>query len=124
MKEAADAVAAVAGRDEPIHLRYVNPETGDSILQTLNFSIRVLRPGEEIAPTVTSASMAFHVIGGAGQSEIDGEAFSWGRGDTMAVPTYATTRHCNPSKEPAYLLQIDDVPLQFKLGFYEEKQEN
>ena len=121
VKKAADASAAAAGRDEAVHLRYINPETGDSVLQTLNFSIRVLRPGEEIAPGRSSASMAFYVVGGDGESEIDAATYRWSASDALACPTYARIRHRNASSsKAAYLLQIDDVPLQHKLGFYEE----
>jgi hypothetical protein len=41
--------------------------------------------------------------------------------DTVAVPTYASVVMANPSgKSPCYLIQVDDVPTQSKLGFYEK----
>jgi hypothetical protein len=37
-------------------------------------------------------------------------------------PTFAQVTHRNRSmRQPAFLLQVDDGPLQSKLGFYEEE---
>lgn len=65
--------------------------------------------------------MAFYVVDGEGESEIDAATFRWSTSDSLACPTYARIRHRNASSsKAAYLLQIDDAPLQPKLGFYEE----
>lgn len=59
---------------------------------------------------------------GAGESVIDEQAFSWSPHDTIACPTFAQGTHRNTStKKSAYLVQVDDGPLQSKLGFYEER---
>ena len=47
---------------------YANPETGATVLEPYCFSVRMLRPGEEIALKLTSASAIFHVIEGRWRS--------------------------------------------------------
>jgi gentisate 1,2-dioxygenase len=40
--------------------------------------------------------------------------------DTLAVPTHAAVAIANRStQKPAFLFQVDDAPMQRKLGFYE-----
>lgn len=121
VRAALDALAAHAARDEPVHLAYVNPETGEPCMPMLGFSARWLRPGEELAPTRRSSSAGFLVIEGEGESEIDGHTMRWGENDVVAIPAHAKVRHRNASAQrPACLIQVDDVPLQRKLGIYEE----
>lgn len=112
-------MAAGLAPGEPCRLAYVNPETGQECLPILGFSAQMLRAGEEQAPPRRSVSAVFHVVEGQGESDIDGEAFSWQEGDTVAVPTHAVIRHRGGAK-PAFLFHIDDAPLHRKLGFYEE----
>jgi len=122
VRDALDAVAQYSAVGEPIHLLYTNPETGSSALKTFNFSARLIRPGETIEPPVTSASSVMQVFAGRGESEIDGYIFDWEEQDTLAVPCFAIARHRNlSSTKPAYLLQVDDVPMLEKLGYYEER---
>ncbi|OAN75720.1 hypothetical protein A8B82_01970 [Sulfitobacter sp. EhC04] len=121
VRAALDTVAAYAGRDEPIHMMYVNPETGENLLKPFDFSARLLRPGETVEPKITSATSALLVQGGKGESEIDGKVFSWEQRDSLAVPCFSRVRHTNTSSSaPAYLLQVDDAPLMHKLGYYQE----
>ena len=113
-------LAAAAGPREPVHLAYVNPETGEECLPILGFSAQMLRPGEETAPPCRSSSAVMHVIGGQGESQIDGVTLRWAEGDTIAIPTYAEVRHRAAGKRPAFVFHVDDAPLQRKLKIYEE----
>jgi gentisate 1,2-dioxygenase len=100
---------------------YVNPETGASALEPYCFSVRMLRPAEEIGLKLTSASSIFHVIDGEGESQIGDLPLSWESGDVMAAPSQLRVRHRNRSPtRPAFLLQVDNSPLQHKLGWYRE----
>jgi len=82
----------------------------------------MLRPGEEAIVPRRSASAVFQALEGEGESIIDGQAFAWSQHDTVACPTFAQVTHRNASsRKPAFLLQVDDGPLQRKLGFYEEE---
>jgi gentisate 1,2-dioxygenase len=114
-------LAAIAGRAEHVHLMYTNPETGEHVLEPYRFSVRMLRPGEEIAPQLSSASAIFHVIEGTGESHVGDSSMSWQQGDVMAAPSQIAVRHRNRSStKPAFLLQVDNSPLQHKLGWYRE----
>jgi len=113
-------MATGAGPSEPVQLAYVNPETGQECMPVLGFSALMLRPGEDRALPRRSASAGYLVIEGTGESEIDGKTLSWSANDVLAAPTHAAIRHRNASsKNPAFLIQIDDAPMQRKLGFYE-----
>lgn len=113
-------MASAAGPREPVHLAYVNPQTGEECLPILGFSAQMLRPGEEIALPRRSSSSVLHVIQGRGESEIDGTVLKWDESDTVAVPTYADVRHRASGDRPAFIFHIDDAPLHRKLRIYEE----
>jgi len=114
-------LASVTPEGSPVHLAYINPETGDACLPILGFSAIMLRPGEEIALPRRSASAVFHVIEGMGQAQINDQTYDWVEHDTLAVPTHGVVRLANrSSKAPAYLFMVDDAPMQRKLGFFEQ----
>ncbi len=114
-------LAQVVNIGDLVQLAYVNPQTGEECMPILGFSAIMLRPGETIAPVKRSASCVFHVIEGEGDVEIDGTSLRFAQNDTIAAPTHANIRIANSSsKSSAYLFQIDDAPMQRKLGFYEE----
>lgn len=104
-----------------VELAYVNPETGESCLATLGFTAMMLRPGEQLSPPLRSASALFHAIGGSGTSTIDGVTFAWSAADTLSAPAFAKIRHRAGEGGPAFLMRIDDAPLQRRLNFYEER---
>lgn len=124
-KRTRTALMAISDRStkhETIHMMFVNPESGASLLETMCFSVRMLRPGEEVAVPRRSASAIFQILEGAGECIIDDQQFSWSTHDTIACPTFAQVTHRNTStRMPAFLLQVDDGPTQSKLGFYEEE---
>jgi gentisate 1,2-dioxygenase len=115
-----EALATDTEAGAPVHLAYVNPETGEECLPTLGFSALMLRPGEEIALPRDSASAVFHVVEGQLQAEINGAKFDAEDADVLAGPAHAQVRLANRSvKNPAFLFKIDDAPLQRKIGIYE-----
>ncbi len=121
MRSALEDLAGGAGPAEPVQLAYINPETGGSCMPVLGFSAIMLRPGETLTPPRRSSSCGFLVVEGAGEAEIDGTALTFEENDVMAAPTHASISLRNgSSKAPAFLLQIDDAPMQRALGFYEE----
>jgi gentisate 1,2-dioxygenase len=114
-------LASVTDKGEAVQLAYVNPETGGECLPILGFSAIMLRPGETVRPVRRSASAVLHVVEGEGQALVDGVELNWGGQDTMAVPTHARVEIMNRStSKPAFLFQVDDAPMQKKLGFFEE----
>jgi len=120
-RAALEDLAGVTDRGDIVQLAYVNPETGLECLPILGFSAIMLRPGETIRPVRRSASAVIHVVEGQGQAQIDGVALDWNDQDTIAVPTHARAEIVNRSTtKPAFLFQVDDAPMQRKLGFFEE----
>ncbi|EHP41088.1 gentisate 1,2-dioxygenase [Cupriavidus basilensis OR16] len=116
-------LADVAGQDEGAALEYVNPETGDSCLPMLGFTAMMLAPGQAWQAPLNSASAVFHVIEGNGESQVDDHTFDWMAGDTFSATTFARISHrCAEGGRPAFLIRVDDTPLQRKLGFYQERQ--
>ncbi len=121
VRQALQALEADTAADGIVWLAYVNPETGGECLPTLGLSAVMLRPGETARPVRRSASAVVHVIEGEGESLIDGTDIAWEEDDTFAVPTHADLSLTNRSTaRPAYLLVVDDAPIQRKLAFYEE----
>ena len=120
VRDALEVIAGEAGHDEPVQLAYVNPETGRECMPILGFSAIMLRPGEELAPLRRSASTGFLAVDGKGEAEIDGITLAWEEDDVFVGPTHAQIRLRNASsRAPAFLIQVDDAPMQRKLGFYE-----
>ena len=112
--------AGVTAKGQPVHVAYVNPETGMECLPTLGFSALMLRPGEELKLPRRSASSVMHVVEGGGTAFVDDATLPFGEADTFAVPTHADVRLANASsKTPAFVFVVDDAPLHRKLGFYE-----
>lgn len=121
-KEALTGISERSTKQDPIHLMLVNPESGASLLETLCFSVRMLRPGEEVVVPRRSASAVFQILEGDGECTIDNQQFPWSTHDTIACPTFAQITHRNTStRKPAFVLQVDDGPMQSKLGYYEEE---
>ncbi len=113
-------MAPVTPQDQPVHVAYVNPETGQECMASLGFSALMLRPGEELRLARRSASAVLHGVEGGGVATVDGVAMPFGENDTFAAPTHAEIVLRNASgREPAFLFMVDDAPLQRKLGFYE-----
>jgi len=120
VREALSALGPGNEADAMVHLAYVNPQTGTECLPMLGFSAIMLRPGETAKPPRRSASAVLHVIEGEVETEVDGVTLGAEANDTMAVPTHAKVRIANKSaRQPAFLFQVDDAPMQRKLGFFE-----
>ena len=120
VRDALKATSEVASREEAVHLRYCNPETGESVLKTMEFSARLIRHGETRELERSSANRVFLVMGGHAEIDVNGTTYSCAEHDTVAVPTYARVKLQGSSSAAAFLLQVDDTPTQTKLGFYEE----
>jgi gentisate 1,2-dioxygenase len=109
--EVREALGALAG---------VTPRGGRECMPVLGFSAIMLRPGETIAAPRRSSSAVLHVVEGEGEAEVDSVTLPYSDSDTIAIPTHAKVLLANRrTKSPAFLLQIDDAPLQRKCGFYE-----
>ena len=120
VKQTLTEMADVTPRGDPVHVAYVNPETGRECLPTLGFSAIMLRAGEEIGFPRRSASAVLHVVEGSGSAQVDDARHTFEEADTLAIPTHAELSLSNASaKEPAFIFMVDDAPLHRKLGIYE-----
>jgi gentisate 1,2-dioxygenase len=105
--------------NEPVELNFVNPETGGDVLPTLGFTAIMLRKGEKLNPSRTSASAVFHVIAGKGHSTINGVPVNWSSKHIFSSPVFSKIEHV--AEEESFIIRIHDRPLQEKLGYYEER---
>ncbi len=117
--EAALRAMAAHGAGSVAELDFVNPETGRDVLPTMGFTAMMLAAGQVEAPPRRSASCAFHVVAGHGETEIDGRVIAWGPKDTFTAPVFARITH--KAAEESFLMRIHDRPLQERLEYYEER---
>lgn len=105
---------------DAVQVAYINPETGADCQKILGFSALMLRPGERLSVPARSSAMVFHQIEGGVEIHIEAQRFRLDEADTCCVPGYASAALANRSADrPAFLLVVDDAPLQKKLGVYE-----
>ena len=70
-----------------------------------------------------SASRSWLAIEGTGHSTIDGHTLHWQHNDVLCAPTHCVPQHTNASAQsPAFLIQVDDAPMQRRLGFHEARR--
>lgn len=116
-----ERLAGLAEDDASLELRYVNPETGGDCLPTLAFTATMLKPGRRYSLTPRSVGAVFHAVEGAGMATVDGGRFDWQANDTFSTPPFAAIElDTSGSDAPAFLIRVDDEPLQRKLAFYSE----
>jgi gentisate 1,2-dioxygenase len=123
-RAALEALAATTGRDAPVEVAYVNPETGGDCLDTVAFSALMLRPGETQTLRRMSPARVLHVVDGSGQADIDGTTIDFGAADTFCAPGFATVRLANGStRAPLFLIVADESPIHRKLGVLEMRDD-
>jgi gentisate 1,2-dioxygenase len=105
-----------------IALEYRHPQTGGPVMPTMACYAQLLRPGEHTKAHRHTGSAVYHVVRGEGMTIIDGQRFSWSKGDIIALPPWALHEHANSStNEDAVLFSIQDVPVLQALGLYYEE---
>ena len=103
---------------DDVIVEYLDPATGGSVVPALGCYLQMLRPGVRTRAHRETSSAVYHVVAGAGFTEIDGARLEWGVGDFFAIPARALHAHGNPGPSPAILYSVQDVPLLRALGFY------
>jgi gentisate 1,2-dioxygenase len=121
-RAALEALAATSGRDVPVEVGYVNPETGADCLSTIAFSALMLRPGETQALKRISPARVLHVVEGSGDAEVDGTSMRVERADTFCAPGLSSVRLANRSSSgPLFFIVADESPVHRKLGVFETR---
>jgi gentisate 1,2-dioxygenase len=103
---------------DDVIVEYLDPATGRSVIPAFGCYLQMLRPGVRTRAHRQTSSAVYHVVEGAGFTDIDDVRFEWGVGDFVAVPPRALHAHGNPGGVPAILYSVQDVPLLRALGFY------
>jgi gentisate 1,2-dioxygenase len=112
-----------AGSDvDGISLEYTNPWTGGPVMPTMSCRIQRLVPGFLGVPRRHTAATILHAVRGEGITVIDGQEFAWREKDVLAVPSWASYRHVNPSStDDAVLFAYSDEPVVKALGLYRDE---
>lgn len=91
---------------------------GDPALDTMALAMIELRPGGATKARKATANNVIGVVTGSGVTEVEGETFSWRRGDVIVVPSWY--EHVHRSEGGAVLFRVSDEPVMKKLGFWRE----
>jgi gentisate 1,2-dioxygenase len=78
-------------------------------MKTIGLAMMRLDAGVATAAHRTTANNIYAVALGRGVTTIDGEDFSWSRGDVLAAPAWRTHSHC--ASEDSVLFRVHDEPL-------------
>jgi gentisate 1,2-dioxygenase len=113
LRRLAAATGAAAEMD------YVDPQTGQDVLAALGLTAMFIPAGTTLAPPLRSSSAAFHVISGSGSSVVGDSERCWREKDTFSAPVFSAITHT--AITDAFLVRVEDRPLQQKLGYYEER---
>lgn len=105
---------------EGISLEYTHAQTGGPVLPTIGCRVQLIRKGVKLKARRVTGSSVFCVRQGHGRSVIDGQTFDWGKGDIVAIPSWALHQHASTGSEDAILFSITDRPVLEALGFYRE----
>jgi gentisate 1,2-dioxygenase len=84
-------------------------------LRTLGLFMLGLDAGSRTKPLQTTASNAYTVVRGRGETVVDGERFEWSRGDVVVAPAWRPHEH--HAADDAVLFRVTDAPLLEALGF-------
>jgi gentisate 1,2-dioxygenase len=106
---------------EGVALEYTHPGTGGPVLPTIGCRVQLIRAGERLKARRVAGSAVFCVVQGAGRTVIEGRAFDWGKGDILALPSWALHEHANTGSGDAILFSIHDRPVLEALGLYREE---
>jgi gentisate 1,2-dioxygenase len=89
-------------------------ELGGPALKTMALHMMQLDAGIHTAPIHTTANNVYTVIRGEGRTVVDGESFSWRRGDVIAAPAWRPHHHVAASE--TVLFRVTDAPVLAALG--------
>ncbi|OAP60066.1 gentisate 1,2-dioxygenase [Fonsecaea erecta] len=91
---------------------------GAPVSKSLGGCAERLNPGASSPAVRETASSIYHVITGAGYSDINGQRLAWKEGDSFCVPAWNKYQHTNTGSETVYLYRIHDKPMLNNLGYY------
>jgi gentisate 1,2-dioxygenase len=107
-ERALDELASATGSGD-VEVRFTDPVRGGDALPTMRCAMRRLAPGARTPTTRTVGSSIIVAFAGHGRTVIDGTAFDWGPGDSIAVPSWCAVDH--EAAEIAQLFVVSDAPV-------------
>jgi gentisate 1,2-dioxygenase len=118
-----EVLGAMAKSDAPdschAHkLRYSNPATGGSPMQTIGAFAQWLPAGFATEEYYSTDSTVFVAVEGHGDSVIGDQTFSWKPRDVFVAPSWVAQRHL--AAADAILFSFSDRPVQQALGVWRE----
>ena len=105
--------------DAVVGLEFTNPESGASVLPTLNCGMHRIVPGRSTLPVRRSGNTVYVVFRGEGYTVMDGLRFDWRPGDMFVAPSWVPVEH--HATTPADLFSTGDSPVLRALGIYREE---
>jgi gentisate 1,2-dioxygenase len=97
-------------------VRFTNPTTGGDALPTIRTEMHRLRAGASVPPSREAASSVWQVFDGGGAFVLNGERVEVGRGDLVAVPSWAEVSI--EAERETDLFRFSDAPVMERLGLY------
>lgn len=110
---------APPGRDGARRVRYVNPSTGRSAMQTLDCTMVELGGERPTRPVVSSASTVCVVVDGCGVSEVGGRTIEWGPNDIFTLPRKNRIVHTSRTSS-SRIFMVSDGEVYRRLGLLHE----
>jgi gentisate 1,2-dioxygenase len=101
-------------------LRYVNPATGSSPMNTIGAFAQRLPAGFETLPYRSTDGTIYVCLDGRGSAEIGNEAIAFEENDVFVVPSWASLR-LRASAE-TILFSFSDRPAQQALGLWRQEK--
>jgi gentisate 1,2-dioxygenase len=122
MRAALDRLAADGGNaDQGTVLEYRNRATGGPTMPTISCHMQLLRPGEVTRAWRRVCRTNYHVVEGAGYSDVGGDRLDWEDKDVFTVPAWTFCEHVNTGDRPAFLFSFSDAPVMKALNLYREE---
>jgi gentisate 1,2-dioxygenase len=94
-------------------------ELGDPAMPSIALYRQSMPSGFISRQCQTTANSIFTVVQGEGETEIDGEVFTWKLGDVIAIPMWRTYQH--RVTQDAHLVRATDEPVMRALGLLRTK---
>jgi len=116
-REAADSGNAGQGTV----LEYRNRATDGPVMPTISCHMQLLQPGEATRAWRRVCRTNYHVVEGAGYSDVGEKRLHWEDKDVFTVPTWTFCEHVNTSDRPAFLFSFTDAPVMKALNLYREE---
>ena len=87
-------------------------------LRTIRLFMNAHAAGAATAPYQTTASNIYSVVSGRGKTIIDGQTFTWEKGDVFVAPPWRS--HTHHPQTDAVLFRVTDEPLLEAIGMLRE----